>query len=187
LRDAHRLLREATRDAHEALDALFTGFDLTDVEGYRRFIGAQADALLPAEAALDAANAPAVVKDWPSRRRGHLLAADRDALGLPSRIVVEAPPLGGPAATAGALYVLEGSRHGARHLRKNVPTGQPVHFLDADQPPGNWAKLLDRIDAILYDTPSADTAIASALAIFAMFDRSGRTWLVKEQRDRTDP
>ncbi len=177
MRDAHRLLREATRDAHEALDALFTGFDLTDVEGYRRFIGAQADALLPAEAALDAANAPAVVEDWPSRRRGHLLAADRDALGLPSRIVVEAPPLGGPAATAGALYVLEGSRHGARHLRRLVPSGSPTSFLDADQPPGNWAKILDRIDMILYDMDTADAALASALKVFAMFDRSGRAWL----------
>ncbi|WP_448502605.1 biliverdin-producing heme oxygenase [Sphingomonas sp.] len=187
MRNAHRLLREATRDAHEALDALFTGFDLTAIEGYRRFIGAQADALLPAEAALDAANASAVLEDWPSRRRGHLLAADRDALGLSSQILVEAPSLGEPAATAGALYVLEGSRHGARHLRRMVPAGSPISFLDTDQPAGKWTKLLDRIDAILYDTPSADTAIASALAIFAMFDRSGRTWLVKEQRDRTDP
>jgi heme oxygenase len=187
LRNAHRLLREATRDAHEALDALFTGFDLTSVEGYRRFIGAQADALLPAEAALDAANASAVVEDWPARRRGHLLAADRDALGLSSRIVVDAPPVEAAAATAGALYVLEGSRHGARHLRKMVPSGSPTSFLDADHPSGNWAKILDRIDMILYDTNAVDAALASALQMFAMFDRSGRAWLVKEQRDRTDP
>ena len=52
MRDAHRLLREATRGPHERLDALFAGFDLATPDGYARFIGAQAGAMIAVEAAL---------------------------------------------------------------------------------------------------------------------------------------
>lgn len=180
MRDAHRLLRDATREAHAALDARFMDFDIGDLAGYRRFIGAQADAMIPAEAALDAADTGGVILDWPARRRAPLLARDRDALGLTSAVAIEAPPLPEPAAVAGALYVLEGSRHGARHLRRMVSDGAPTAFLDADQPHGNWGKLLDRIDLVLYDERSASAAISSALAFFAMFDLSGRAWSVKD-------
>jgi heme oxygenase (biliverdin-IX-beta and delta-forming) len=176
VRDGHRLLREATREAHENLDALFTGFDLTNGEGYRRFIGAQASAMLAVEAVLDASGAAAVVDDWPRRRRGDALIADAAALGLePS--TVPAPTFTSLPEVAGALYVVEGSRHGARFLRKQVPADLPTAFLDADQPPGSWAKLLDRIDAILYQPEADEAAVKSALAVFEVFVQAGRVWM----------
>lgn len=176
MRDGHRLLREATREAHERLDALFMGFDLSQPDGYRRFIGAQASAMLPVEAALDAGGAEGVVADWPDRRRGALLAADAHALDLVPR-PVGAPTLANPAAQASALYVIEGSRHGARHLRRMVPQGMPSAFLDAEQVPGRWAVLLDRIDTILYDDDACEVATGTALTIFGLFEQAGRDWM----------
>ncbi|GAA0727837.1 biliverdin-producing heme oxygenase [Sphingomonas japonica] len=180
MNDAHRLLRDATRDAHERLDALFTGFDLGTADGYARFIGAQADAMLASEAALDAAGAQSVLEDWPQRRRGDLLRADLAALALPQP---EPSPLAlprDPASLGAALYVLEGSRHGARHLRRLVPAGLPTAFLDAPQAPGNWAKLLAKLDTILYQPAAQDAAIAAAHHVFSTFEQSGRRWLSKE-------
>jgi heme oxygenase (biliverdin-IX-beta and delta-forming) len=176
VKDAHRLLRDATREAHERLDALFMGFDLTDADGYARFVGAQAGALLPVEAALGAGAARAVVDDWNERRRGGALADDARRLSL-DLVEEAAPTYADPVDAAGALYVLEGSRHGARQLRKMVPDHLPKSFLDTEQEPGKWPKLLERIDLILYETHARDALIAAALSTFEVFERSGRRWM----------
>ncbi|MGA7805708.1 MAG: heme oxygenase, partial [Bradyrhizobium sp.] len=44
------VLKQATAVAHRKLDAQLTGFDLTGRRGYRRFLQASANALLPLEA-----------------------------------------------------------------------------------------------------------------------------------------
>ena len=176
MRDAHRLLRDATREPHERLDALFGGFDLTDQDGYGRFIGAQASAMIAIEAALDAAGAASVIDDWTERRRGDALRRDAAALGV-EPVPLAPPSLSGQAEIAGALYVVEGSRHGARFLRRQVPDALPTAFLDSEQAPGSWAKLLDRVDAILYQPEAQAAATRSALRVFDLFGRAGRMWI----------
>ncbi|PCD02566.1 heme oxygenase [Sphingomonas spermidinifaciens] len=176
MRDAHRLLRDATREAHERLDAQFAGFDLATRDGYAGFIGAQASAMMAVEAALDAAGAERVIDDWPARRRSDALRRDAAALGIEPH-PLDPPALAGEAAIAGALYVVEGSRHGARFLRRQVADGLPTAFLDADQAPGSWPKLLDRIDPILYQPEAEEAAIRSALDIFDLFATAGRVWM----------
>lgn len=152
------------------------GFDLGTDDGYRRFIGAQAGAMIAVEEALDRAGAASVIDDWQGRRRSDLLIEDSRALAIDIQPVA-APRLDDAAAIAGALYVVEGSRHGARHLRRLVPDDAPSAFLDADQVQGNWAKLLDRIDTILYDPTQRDRAVAAALGVFGAFEQSGRMWM----------
>lgn len=175
---AHRALRDATAAAHERVDSIYGGFDLATRPGYTGFLAAQARALLPLETALDAGPAGQVIDDWPSRRRGALITADLAELG-------EATGHAGPfsiatvEAAAGTLYVLEGSRLGARMLARQVPTDVPRRFLDADQLSGNWRKLLDRLDSILYEPPALQSAVDAALAAFAAFEQSGRHWLAK--------
>lgn len=176
MRDAHRLLREATREPHERLDALFGGFDLTDRAGYARFIGAQASAMIAVEAALDAAGAGDVIDNWADRRRAPALRSDAAALGV-EPTPLDPPALSGHAEVAGALYVIEGSRHGARFLRKLVPDALPTAFLDSEQVPGSWAKLLDRIDTILYQPEAEASATRSALRVFDLFGQAGRMWI----------
>lgn len=190
MKEAHRRLREATAHAHEAVDAAFARYDLTDRDSYARFLSAHAAVMIPLEAALNAAGAEDVTPDWGMRKRGHLLLADLAALNaqpfLPQGVELSSDTLApdGSADTApalaGVLYVAEGSRLGGRFLARRVPAGFPKAYLDAHQPAGNWAKLLASLDQILYDEPRTATAIAAALEVFALFERAGRDWLVDE-------
>jgi heme oxygenase (biliverdin-IX-beta and delta-forming) len=173
---AHRALRAGTADAHARVDALFAGFDLDSAPGYAAMLAAHAGALLPIEAALDAGAGGRVIEDWPTRRRAPLLLADLDDLGTRSQ-PGESPDLLDEAQAAGALYVLEGSRFGGRIIARDLPPGLPRRYLDAGQAPENWRKLVARLDAILYVPAALDSAVKSARAVFAAFERSGRQWL----------
>lgn len=168
---ARAALREATAAAHTRVDASFGGFDLGTICGYRRFLRAQAGAFLPVEAALDRAGASDIVPDWPSRRRGTLLEADLadlDACGEPQ----PEPDFASAEAIGGAIYVLEGSRHGAAMLVRGVPGELPTRFLRAPAQPGAWRQLLDRLDALLPDGLARAEGIKGALMVFAMFDQA---------------
>lgn len=176
---AHKALRDATATAHERVDAAFGGFDLTGRDSYAAFLRAHAEAFLPIEAALEAAGVERLIDDWPERKRGHLIREDLamlgarlapDEAGIPVRIDTHE-------AIAGTLYVLEGSRLGGKFLARRLPPGFPRAYLDADQPSGNWRKLLDRLDTILYQPAELAAAIDAAQAAFDAFERSGTRWL----------
>ncbi|WP_431469735.1 biliverdin-producing heme oxygenase [Sphingosinithalassobacter sp. LHW66-3] len=193
---AHKALRERTRGAHERVDAVFAGYDLSDRAHYAAMLAAHAEVLLPLEAALDRAGAESVTADWPERRRGAALQADLAELaggpaGAPPAPGAPigtggTPPLdtgagaGADQATiAGALYVLEGSRLGGRFLARQLATGFPRRYLDADQARGNWPKLLSKLDAVLYEPHALSTAVDAALDVFEAFETAGRKWLAK--------
>ena len=118
-------LKAATTDAHRALDARFGAFDLTSVAGYRRFLEASAAALLPLETTLERSGVARLFSDWPQRSRRTAIVADLDCIGG----VVN--PLASLATMSreqvfGAMYVLEGSRLGARYLLRAIAgCGQP--------------------------------------------------------------
>ena len=81
-------LKRATSSAHRALDARLSRFDLASLEGYRRFLEANAAALLPLEAALERAGVARIFCDWPQRSRRTTILADLKHLG--SRLQPEA-------------------------------------------------------------------------------------------------
>lgn len=174
---AHRALRDGTAAAHERVDAVFARFDLSDRRDYAAFLGAHAEAMLPFEAALDAADPDRVVPDWRDRRRGDLLRADLAELGM-EQADAPFPRFGSDvAAAAGTIYVLEGSRMGARLLARRVGPDLPARFLNAHQSPDIWRKLLSRLDFLLDEPASIQTAVEAATECFAAFERSGRNWL----------
>ena len=178
MNQAHRALRDGTREAHETLDALFGGFRLDQRESYARFLAAHAEALLPIEAALDTADVAALIEDWPQRRRGALVRQDLASLGQPLPTPRDPPPvLDSTGAIAGMLYVIEGSRLGGRLLARSVADGLPTGYLDADQPSGNWRRLLTRLDAVLSDPAALRHATDMALEAFARFAAAGRRWV----------
>jgi len=69
-------LRQSTAAAHRRLDTQFSGFHLTSLAGYRRFLEASAAALLPLEAALVQADVARHFPDWPERSRSAAIASD---------------------------------------------------------------------------------------------------------------
>ena len=112
-------LRDATADAHAALDRRLQSFDLTTRDGYRRFLGANAAALLPLERTLEANGVRELIPGWDARARSRAMYADLDLLGIAPQPVETAAVLT-HARMLGALYVLEGSRLGAKVLVRQV-------------------------------------------------------------------
>jgi heme oxygenase len=165
-------LRAATAEAHERVDGLFTGYDLSDQARYGDFLVAQAAAFLPAEAAVSGGDIGTILPDWTARLRSALLLADLEELGRTAPPILSAPALTSPAALLGAAYVLEGSRLGGAYLRRAVPKELPVRFLAAPQPRGAWRDFLARLDRELAGDAALHGATQSALAIFRLFEEA---------------
>lgn len=132
---------------------------------------------MPTEAALDAAGAGAVFADWPERKRVPMLAADLAALDAALPAPAPVPLADDPAAIAGALYVIEGSRLGGRFLARQVGEGLPRAYLDPGQRPPSWPGLLAQFERVLYDPVTFAAATGAALAVFDRFEAAGRRWL----------
>lgn len=172
----HQALRNETAAAHDRVDAAFAAFDLTDRASYARFLSAHAEAVLPLEAILPGER---VTADWDARKRGALLREDLAhlrPLAKPDPTTEDPLTFETLPEIAGALYVLEGSRLGGKFLSRRLPAGFPRAYLDTDQPPANWRKLLDCLDTILYDASELQSALAAAHRVFSAFERAATRW-----------
>ncbi len=160
-------LRVATTADHDAVDAGFGRYDLTDATDYRAFLIAHAKALPAVEAWLRRIPGLPVFRD-----RGDLLAADLAALGepMPEPLTFDAVPRA--AAGWGAMYVVEGSRLGGIMLSRSVPDAMPSAYLGARHLPGEWRELLAAIDAQPADEAWVADAIAGAKAAFDLYARA---------------
>ena len=154
------------------VDDAFSGYDLTELSGYRRFLLAHALALPAAEAAL----APRLeLPRW--RERASLLAADLAELNetMPVPLPFDLPPAVG--AAWGALYVTEGSRLGGIVLARRVPSSYPARYLGARHESDEWRALLGAIDTTS-DAGSSewiDGAIAGAVACFTLYQKAAQS------------
>lgn len=175
-------LKVETRDLHARTERAFARFDLTRREAYGEFLLAQATALLPLEAALTGQGAGDALEDWPLRARGELLRADLAALGLSEPLPQAEPRFANPDQLLGALYVLEGSKLGARLLLARVLAAHPAAagataFLAHGSDPARtaaWPSFLARLEAAPCSAARAAEALAGATAAFAMFGRAAR-------------
>ena len=168
-------LRDATSAAHRELDAQLSSFDLSVLSGYRRFLQASAAALLPLEAALVEAGVAEMFPDWRERSRSTAIAADLARLGSVVPRTVAVPPLtrGG---VLGTMYVLEGSRLGAKFLLKTVAGAadprmdEATAYLSHGAGKRLWQSFLSRLAS--EQACDEDEAIESARAAFAAFEQA---------------
>jgi heme oxygenase (biliverdin-IX-beta and delta-forming) len=169
-------LRSVTAEAHARLDARLGAFDLTSLPGYRPFLEANAAALLPLEAALEAARVAEILPDWELRSRKAAILEDLARVGGGVAPLPTPGPfdLGG---ILGTMYVLEGSRLDARMLLNAVKRSADAEVLHATaflrHGAGHhfWPSFL----AVLESHAAADHeagAIDGAMQAFAMFERA---------------
>jgi heme oxygenase len=167
-------LKQATASAHRSLDELFSSFDLTAVGGYRRFLEANAAALFPLEAALDDAGVATMFPDWPARSRRAAILADLD--GLDGAVL----PLGDVApldrnSLLGVMYVLEGSRLGAKFLLRGIADcgdtriTAATHYLSHGAGLKLWPTFLQKLEGEAIAPEDEAEIIAGAHLAFAMF------------------
>ncbi|WP_461625772.1 biliverdin-producing heme oxygenase [Bradyrhizobium sp. 25ACV] len=168
-------LRDATAAAHRELDAQLSSFDLTVLAGYRRFLQASAGALLPLEAALVAAGVARIFPDWPERSRSAAIAADLGRLGSAAQSTVSVPPLT-PSGVLGTMYVLEGSRLGAKFLLKEVAEAADLRMTEATSylSHGAGKRLWQSFLSKLQSEEACDEVevIAAARNAFAAFEQA---------------
>jgi heme oxygenase len=152
-----------------------SAFDLTILSGYRRFLQASAGALLPLEAALVDAGVAKHFPDWPERTRSAVIAADLDRLGQEAHATVSVPPLT-QSGVIGTMYVLEGSRLGAKFLLKAVADatdpriGRATAYLSHGAGKRLWQSFLAKLGSdACWDE---DEAIEAARSAFAAFERA---------------
>jgi len=165
-------LRQATTAAHRSLDAEFSDFDLTSLRGYRRFLEASAAALLPLESALEQAGVAHVFPDWPERSRSRAIKADLDRLDGVARPLCGAGPLNRNS-VLGVMYVLEGSRLGAKFLLRSI-AGNPLleratRYLGHGAGKPLWRNFLLRLESEPVASDDEAEITRGAHHAFAMF------------------
>lgn len=166
---ARQVLRTATSDDHDRVDAAFARFDLADRDDYIRFLLAQAEAFLPVEGAIDDADAAAILPDWPARRRSALLLDDLRRLGAAPAPAQPGSSFRSREEIFGAIYVLEGSRLGGRLLERSVPADLPRSFIGTTDN-GLWRNLIEVLDTQLLSEDQHRLAIGAARRVFALFE-----------------
>jgi heme oxygenase len=142
---------------------------------YAEFLSASASALWPLEQALTAAEVIRILPDWTERSRSAALDADLTDLNIPCPPATPAPSMDGEAFLFGVLYVLEGSRLGARLLTRQVLASPDAHlhgatrFLRHGEGKPLWQTFLTRLEASVAVRRSPERAVAGAVAAFACF------------------
>jgi heme oxygenase len=145
------------------------------LSGYRRFLQASAGALLPLEAALVQAGVATMFPDWLERARSAAIAADLGQLGSAAQSTVSVPPLT-RSGMLGTLYVLEGSRLGAKFLLKAVADagdpriGEATAYLSHGAGKRLWQSFLAQLQN--EEDCDADETIESARVAFAAFEQA---------------
>jgi heme oxygenase len=132
----HRALRAATRSDHVKLDRSILRFDLTRREHYGQFLHLYYSALRTLEA------------DWRIEDRNDFAAMLRSVQADLQALRITTPPIDPIGRQSlhvsdrlGISYVLRGSRLGAVHLRRRVPSQYPTAYLDFI-PATSWNQFL---------------------------------------------
>lgn len=169
-------LRLATQDLHRALDASLASLDLRRSDHYGAFLAASAAPLVALEQMLESAGVREVMPEWDRHRRSDAITRDLSQLGRTQAPLQlrRAPPT--RSEMYGILYVLEGSRLGARLLYARVQTSDDATVRKASDylrahDPGLWRGYLKQLEASPEVTELHDL-VSGALFTFALFQRS---------------
>jgi heme oxygenase (biliverdin-IX-beta and delta-forming) len=173
-------LREASAPAHRRLEARFSQFELSSLSGYQHFLEASAAALLPLEAALEDAGISELFCDWRERSRRLAITADLKLLGGAIRPL---PPVAQLSRNQlfGTMYVLEGSRLGAKSLLRSIDTcGQTLMttstaYLRHGAGKPFWSTFLVRLERERPTSSDEAEMVRGACDAFEMFWRGALT------------
>jgi heme oxygenase len=175
---AHATVRVRTVGDHAMIDAAFSCLDLSDRADYLHFLRAHAGVLPAIEAALGVEPS---LPPW--RPRTDALKWDLIAFGsdLPELCSIGAAGL---AEKFGLLYVIEGSRLGARLLLPRVGTGYSSHYLSALHQPGEWRAFIQALDgrAAREGTAWLEGVVAGARHGFRLYGKSLAKALVPQHQ-----
>lgn len=167
-------IRSRTAHLHRQLDDRLSVYDLADAQDYRHFLSIHAS-VLPAWENWLQRHIALAPSDMTPIFRAPLLHADICALTghAPPAAPPSLPPLvASPAACMGVIYVLEGSRLGARILHKRVSGDLPLSYLADRRQMVDWRAFTHDLDQL--PDNELDIAIDAAAALFQSFLETAR-------------
>ncbi|MEX6507028.1 biliverdin-producing heme oxygenase [Jiella sp. M17.18] len=177
------MLRVATGDVHARLDGRFAGMVEAETPClYHRFVRmnhACHAVVEPLLAAADDGTMAAVLAGRPDLLRA--LETDMAAMALtPLDHKAAKFSVAGPAEAAGLLYVLEGSRLGARYLHHALTRGDAasrwpgitMFYLESAAKPGHFSQFLDELSSRLPTIGERQRSVEAALAAFSLFEKA---------------
>ncbi|MFC4311185.1 biliverdin-producing heme oxygenase [Steroidobacter flavus] len=173
-------LRGATDHLHRDLDRIAEGFNLGDVTHYRRFLQANAATLIAIEQLLENAGVEQLVPDWPQRSRRAAILADLHSLQSDVQPLALRRTAPTSSEVFGILYVLEGSRLGARVQLDQVLASADENvrnastYLGHGQPgegSGLWRSFLEQLETHEAADDQTQT-VSGAVYAFTMFIRA---------------
>lgn len=175
-------LRGATDHLHRDLDRIAEGFNLGDVTHYRRFLQANAATLIAIEQLLENAGVEQLVPDWAKRTRRQAILSDLHNLQTEVQPLALRRTAPTPAEVFGILYVLEGSRLGARIQLDQVLASDNEQVRNAssylrhgqpstDHKGGLWRSFLEQLETNEAADDQTQT-VSGAVYAFTMFIRS---------------
>ena len=168
-------LRRETAALHTELDTLLSQTDFDDQKSYARFLMKQAAPLFAIEAAIDASDLPTLFADWDTRRRSDAIRQDLSRLSTTAPQASRFVAIGGNDALLGALYVLEGSRLGAKflvrqaHASRDPVVRKATRYLGHGEGHGFWPSYLAalaRREATGLDRRALSAGACAAFALF---------------------
>lgn len=171
-------LRGATDHLHRDLDRIVAGFRLGDAAHYRRFLQASAATLIAIEQLLESAGVAQLLPDWAERSRREPILADLRSLDSQAQPLALRRTAPTPAEVFGILYVLEGSRLGARMLLDQVLTSTDERVRNASaylrhgqEQPDHWRTFLQHLESHQAADDQTQT-VSGAVYAFTMFIRA---------------
>ena len=169
------LLRSSTAIDHARVDERFGSLLERGRAGYCEFLRLSAAAIQPLEQTLEGGHVQRILPDWRERTRWNSLRADLAELGIASPPCGRGPVFESEALQFGALYVLEGSRFGARVLARrlsetsNSPSFGALRYLRHGEGQPLWPTFVERLEASAEVRRSPAEAVAGAKAAFQVF------------------
>jgi heme oxygenase len=151
-----------------------------------------AAAIWPLEQALVEANVHQILPDWDERSRAAVLLEDLADLGI-ALPIVRPLSVGGEAYQYGVIYVLEGSRLGARVLTQwlltssDLSAGRAFRYLRHGEGRPLWRRFLERLESSEAVRHSPADAIAGAHAAFEWFGAKAARSSYAGAGERHDP
>lgn len=168
-------LRNSTAELHARVDGHMGKLLQHTDGGYAEFLVASAEAILPLEHALEAANVSAILPDWEERSRSAALLADLADLSLSApawRNIDDSHRFIDEAYQFGVVYVLEGSRLGARVILRELLRSVkplPMRYLSHGHDQPMWQTFIRSLEASPVTDQNRQRALSGAVAAFEMF------------------
>jgi heme oxygenase len=170
----HAFLKAATAEAHNRIESRYAAIFDVDQASYGRFLSVSARAVISLEHLISGSNTP--VADWKARSRTAAIAADLADLGIAVPVPARVPASASKSFLFGILYVLEGSRLGARQLARAAQSSpspsvrSATRYLRHGQSGRLWPSFIEKLEAAHCVRSDPGETARGALSAFRVFE-----------------